>query len=330
MSQASTASAKIRKSLDGLRIEATGPADLTGALLGMLPDAEPGPVDLRIRITEGPVVDEPPRSDEPAFVHYGLRCYAKRESYTLCGAGAEVRVDRSGTWLEGRLTPSVSSTDRAAFSRVTLLIALTLALRAWGRYHLHGGAVLLPDGRLALCLGNAGSGKSTVTARLVEDGCAYLGDDALLVRRSTAGPKVAPLPRPFHLHPTALEHLPQLREHALGPYQPGAPKLEVDVRGPFGDREVAEGGLPLLLLFPRVEGVSQTLYEPLAPADALAGLIESSALVAAPELLGTEDQLALLGEMAAAGPALRLRLGPDALAPGRLLSDLQEMGVRRE
>lgn len=45
---------------------------------------------------------------------------------------------------------------------------------------LHAGGVLLPSGRLVLISGEAESGKSTLIAALIQQGCGYLGDEVIL------------------------------------------------------------------------------------------------------------------------------------------------------
>ena len=72
--------------------------------------------------------------------------------------------------------------DRAGFFRQLVDILNEYAARGNSSVALHAGAVRTPDGRIVLLAGEADTGKSTLTAALVQAGCDYLGDDVIGIR----------------------------------------------------------------------------------------------------------------------------------------------------
>ena len=71
---------------------------------------------------------------------------------------------------------------------------------------LHAGAVRTPTGRLVVISGDSASGKSTLVGALVQQGCAYLGDEMIGVRSNPN--ETLPYPKPLELgHPTEVTRL---------------------------------------------------------------------------------------------------------------------------
>ncbi len=85
---------------------------------------------------------------------------------------------------------------------------------------LHAGAVRTPTGRLVVISGDSASGKSTLVGALVQQGCAYLGDEMIGVRSNPN--ETLPYPKPLELDEESCRVLgvqaespPHLRTHEL-------------------------------------------------------------------------------------------------------------------
>jgi hypothetical protein len=84
-------------------------------------------------------------------------------------------------------------------------------------------------------------------------------------------------------------------------------------------------GPPAVVLHPRVEPEEKTALSPLAPAEALGNLIASSAGIVIDGAARREEQMALLGKIAAGARHFELRMGRDLLVdPGRLAEAVDE------
>jgi hypothetical protein len=200
---------------------------------------------------------------------------------------------------------------------VLVLMALVLALRHRGLYHLHAAALARPDGRAVLVAGGAGAGKSTLSLVLLDRGpLSYLGDDACFLRAGVGGPEVLAFPRTFHVPERTAAAFPRLRPLLGERGAPSMPKLSLDPRRAFPGRERTHAGAPALVLLPQVTGAPTTEVEPVPAAVALGALIESSALLLVDGLPGRDENLALLRAAVEGAQCLSLRLGTDLLAPG--------------
>src|SRR5262249_39557977 len=92
-----------------------------------------------------------------------------------------------------------------------LQLALAVALRREGLFHLHAAALIHPSGASVLVAGGSGAGKPTTTLAMLEAGAAYLGDEFLFLRAAPAGAvEVRAFPREFHLGPRTLAAFPRL------------------------------------------------------------------------------------------------------------------------
>lgn len=183
-------------------------------------------------------------------------------------------------------------------------LAAALLLGRLGRALAHSAAVVGPDGRAWLLVGDSHAGKTTTSANLLQAGWRYVSDDQVVLYRAEGGLRVEGWPRPFHLDEG---------------WEAGAP---LHRRGTTDPRERWPGRwlrtAPLGgLLFPRVEAGRPTAREPVAPADALGRLLRQSPWLLA-DRGAAADVLRLLQD-AASLPAYALRLGLDTYAdPGRL------------
>ena len=85
---------------------------------------------------------------------------------------------------------------------------------------LHAGAVRTPTGRLVVISGDSASGKSTLVGALVQQGCAYFGDEMIGLRSNPN--ETLPYPKPLELDEESCRVLgvqaespPHLRTHEL-------------------------------------------------------------------------------------------------------------------
>jgi hypothetical protein len=84
-------------------------------------------------------------------------------------------------------------------------LALPLVLAALGHQVLHGSAVSMPAGVVALCA-TSGAGKSTLAYGFTRRGLLPVADDAVALDASTGAPVVVPLPFALRLRPRSREH----------------------------------------------------------------------------------------------------------------------------
>ena len=201
------------------------------------------------------------------------------------------------------------------FVHTTLFVALAIALRLHGLFHVHGGAVVRGDGARVLVLGDSGSGKSTVTLALVAHDpsgrARHLGDDALFVTASGERAELVAFPRPFHLGPATLAAFPSLLRAGEARDANGKRDVPLDaVPGAFARRMDA----PHVVLFPRVTRDAETRVVAISMADAFGHALRSTALVAVDGMPRVADHLGAMRALLAGARAFELPLGADWLA----------------
>lgn len=284
--------------------------EAAGELLAGLPEAPSGAAPhLRIVLRAAPPQPRPPT---PRLFHHGIvECHADREDLLVWDGASRARVVAGGGLLEADVADA-SLADGYLFAHVFLLVALILALRWRGLFHLHAGALVAPDGRGILVAGDAGAGKSTLTVALLEAGCDYLGDDAVFVASGAAGGGVLALHRPFHLAPATAAAFPRLAPLLSERLRTGD-KRGLDPRRAWPGRERDAMADPELILLPRVAGAEKTRIEPVSAGDGLGALIESSTLVVVDGLPSRSDHLAVLARIADGARTLRVESGSDLL-----------------
>ena len=178
-----------------------------------------------------------------------------------------------------------------------LLLATAYLLGRLGRALVHGAALIAPDGRAWLLVGDTHAGKTTTCATLVDAGWHYCADDHAILQPSAAGLVVEGWPRVFHLDAGWDAGTPA-----------GGPRRDVDAfaRWPGRWRLAAPlGGV----LCPRVDADAATTLAPLDAPARLAAIVRQSPWLAA-DPTAAPALLALL-QRAAARPGAALRLGPD-------------------
>ncbi len=203
-------------------------------------------------------------------------------------------------------------------SRAALEIALALVLRWRGRFHLHAGAIVLPEGESILLVGGSGAGKTTATLALVEAGSLFLGDDALVLANTDDGPRIWSFPRLFHVGPETLDAFPRLRLLSRETHGYGD-KRAIDPTLAFPSRATASCGAPTRILHPRIEQAENTMLTPLSKAEGLGNLIAQSASLLIEGGPNKDEHLSLLSRIANDAEHIDLRLGRDLLHDPALL-----------
>ncbi len=308
----------------GLTVETSSdfPADPGALLLAALPPA-PSPAaagslpDLAIRIAPASPAELTQRLPGPdAFVYGASRLRIAGDTVELAWPGTRFTI--AGPRVEGLVDRRAMEQPEGAdlVAHGPLLMALAVALRSLGCYHLHAAALVLPRGPTLLVPALSGAGKSTLATALVLAGAGFLGDDTLFVRRDGPSVRLLALPRDFHLTGRTAEALgltDRLDPALLTP----AGKGRFDAFARFGDRFRAEAPAPDFILLPRISGEPATRLLPAMPSAALGALLESSALVATRGLPGGAAHLPVLASMANGATALHAELGLDLLADPR-------------
>jgi hypothetical protein len=243
-------------------------------------DAEALLADFAPRVAEEASYDPP----TPVYVIEAGRRPSGARRFALSRDGAQLIVGDDPSRVVDHLVRTVSRLALADPPRDYLLV--------------HAAVAATPAGNGVLLTGESGSGKTTIVAALVQEGYAYLSDEAAVIDPESL--LVRPWARPLAFKPTAQAierfraalgeaagrsaHIPvhRLRKGAVG--GPAAVRLIVDYR---------------------YEGGSPTVVDSLSRAGAVA-LLGS----AAPALREHGDSgLQLLARIVAGASAFRLRTG---------------------
>lgn len=168
--------------------------------------------------------------------------------------------------------------------------------------HLHAAA-LARGGAAALVLGKRRTGKSTLSAHLLQSGWCYLSDEMVAI--DSDSPQISTYPKPVALRSGTLDLLPTLADHGLPIRQHGAGRL---VRASALGRVSADDhpvGL-IVLLQPGPGSVDSLELSIAHPIDALVEVMRDHVMDA--ERAGLGGVLSL-GRLLAAATAIRLRSG---------------------
>ena len=269
-----------------------------------------------------PTAAADPRDEgwEPSFFHGIVQAHRRGDAFLLWDRASRVTV-RAGL-VEGEIAPADREIEPGSAGAM-LEIALALALRSAGLFHMHAAALALPSGQSALIVGGSGAGKTSTTLALLEAGARYLGDDALFLRRDDSGLTAAAFPRLFHLGPATLSAFPRLSSLA-GPPAGRRDKRPLDPRVAWPDRRLGALALDpgrVIAIFPSITDAPRTEIGPMPRADAFGLLLSSSAALVIEGLGGRAENVDLLRALLAASRVFELRLGRDALAdPARAVA----------
>lgn len=307
--------------LHGVTIAWSGeaPFDPIATVLAMVEPFASSPVTepaLRLVLCPaGPESAADPRVEgwEPSFFHGIVQAYRSEAGFLLWDRASRVHLPKG----DGPITVAIAEREVEPGSAAAMIeVAIPLALRRFGLFHIHAAALALASGESALIAGGSGAGKTTTTISLIEAGARYLGDDAHFLSADGALVRVSVFPRAFHLAPMTIAAFPRLAPFA------GAPsgrrdKRPLDARRAFPDRHL--GSITLspgrtLALFPSVVDAPVTEISPIPRADAFGLLLSSSAALVIEGLAGRDENLRAIQAVLAAARCFELRLGRDALA----------------
>jgi len=285
---------------------------LTGAAEAWTPltadPAPPGPARLRLVPGRARPFDlpagEPPlqvlRVDgwvDPAAARVRL---ASRDG-ALWGSVDLARLRAAVALRPGPLPPQAGYDLSAALS-----IAAALLLGRLGRALLHAAAVVAPDGRAWLLVGDSHAGKTSTCVNLIRAGWDWLADDQVVARADaeSGGVVVEGWPRRFTLD-DGFE-----TGASLGRRTPTDP-------GRFGPGRLRRAAPLGGVLLPRVRAGEPTRLHPAHPADALGALIRQSPWLLA-DAQAAPGVLALLSRMSQTC-VCHMVLGTDTYADPALL-----------
>jgi hypothetical protein len=169
---------------------------------------------------------------------------------------------------------------------------------------LHASAAAC-DGRAVICAGRAGSGKSTLVARLAQGGFGYLTDE---ITALTPAHSIEPYPKPISLEPASLPLLGLTPPAGPEPIDPNA-SWQIPP-GRLG--AVADPATATAVVFPDVVRGERAALVPLSRAEAVERLAESSF----PLQAGPAETLPRIRALGDQVPCFRLRFHDldDALA----------------
>lgn len=280
-----------------------------------------GRIEIVLRRAEEPFASDPAAEGfRPSFFHGVVQAYREPAgappTFLLWDRQSRFLVPRGAARIEALL-----AAEELVFgsARASLEIALSLALRDLGLFHLHAAALVRPaQGDAVLVVGGAGAGKTTTTITLASAGYGFLGDDALLVEDGPAGPRLCAFPRPFHLGPATLAAFPRLAALA-GPAKAHGDKRDLDPRGAFPGKSRPTAAAPRLVLHPRIEPDQPTTLTPLVKAEALGNLVASSGGLVIDDVPRKTEHLALLARITNGARHFELRMGRDLLADPAIL-----------
>jgi len=286
-----------------------------GAVCAHGPDRPDAGARIELVLAESGFIDAP--TGRPSFFHGRVRVFADEDaSLTIDDGTARVLVAPGGSIVRARLSRAALAPG-SIFARTTMNIALVLALRWRAYFHIHAGLCELPDGRAVMLVGPSGAGKSTTTALLGEAGLRMCCDDACLLTRKGDIVFATPLARAFHLAAALLPRLPGLAAHGWNEIAPG--RLEARTPPP---PSLPQSVAQIVVVSP--ERLARTRVARISPADGVAGLLESSALVAAEGLPHARAHLEVLGLLASQARIVALTPGPDFFdRPRAIWDDMQ-------
>ncbi len=271
------------------------------------------------------------KSATPPFIPSGLQsfainhgdCHTDGRQYFLAVDGSLIHICDP---QERRVEVSFGETAQArhpvalvnAFS-----YALQAALRRVGVFDVHAaGAVEPVSGAGALIVGAFGSGKTTLTLRLIEAGWRYLSDDMVVLRETATTLEAGGLRRLFAVAATSIMGSSSTRlSAALGPpvaSDPTKRRLEPEIVFPDS---WANSCRPRALFFPRMVDVARSTVEKMTPGAAMLQLMRHCPW-ATYDTYTAPDYLRVLARLANQCRAYDLLAGRDLLLDPKRASDL--------
>lgn len=260
-----------------------------------------------------------------AIFHGKTTCFVDGDTLVLWDGASTLRIAPDGRRIEASVHAS-SLANAFHFSSVGVMMALLLALRRHGLYHLHAAAATWPDGETWVIPGESGSGKSTLALAAFASGARFLSDDALLLRRHERGVELVGWARHVRMTSRTSDAYPELRP-LLTPCPAGsAREVEVDPRAAFPGQGLASALPPFTLLFPSIADGEQSRVVPLDRAEAFGRALHACAWVASEHLPGSAEQLELLARLVDGAQTFALHAGSRVLShPHAAIAELRAL-----
>lgn len=226
--------------------------------------------------------------------------------------------------VEVPISPSGAVPEHAAG---VVHVALLWALRARALFELHAAAIAPPGAsRPIVIVGDAGSGKTTLTLAFLEAGARYLGDDRVLLRCDAGSrTEVLSYPRTFNVAPATARAFPRLSSRDLEADAADEAPQAVDPAVAYASSFHTEAASPTMLVFPRVVDEANTSMRAMAQSDAFDRLVEASGVLTLEGLPYRDENLACLKDLSSV-PAFELLSGQDLLVdPARVVRELEPL-----
>lgn len=259
----------------------------------------PREAEIEIKFFGDETGPEIPAGLEPFDIAEGGRCYTEANGYYLRFGNSLLRLRQDFQVRVDVWFTQVPSDVDAELARVTSF-AVCAALRRFGLFEVHSGAVVEPEtGAGVLIVGPSESGKSTLTFQLASAGWAHLSDDEVLLSLNKNEVEARGFRSFFAMREVACAGFRHIFEPA---------SVLASERVP----EVA----PRWLLFTAISGEKQTRLIELTQAETMTRLIRACPWATYDTAVAGAN-LALLSRLARQVKAYDLAAGTDLLAPGR-------------
>lgn len=258
--------------------------------------------DGRERIVYEPLLGQTVMIDDRLYMNYGER------GRLLCDP-QRGRVDVS--ILESE------SDDEWLVTHPMFLPGFHELLKRRGLYSLHASALSV-DGNGVLFPGTSGSGKSTMSIGLMQQGFDFLGDDTVFLAQGDIGLEVLAFPDVIDYTDRTAELFPELSRGESTPRNPLTHKRQVRAEDVFNVGFTPKCR-PCLLVFPRVSGNSRSVIRPMDKDDALE---EQAPNVLLTEASSSQKHLDVLAELVNSTETYRLETGTDFTYLADLLRDM--------
>ena len=221
--------------------------------------------------------------------------------------------DRNQSWLTIDSAGAIDGVLAVVHDRAppqVLLAALLIALRINGVHSLHAAALCV-DGRALVLVGDSGAGKSTTATALASAGCAYLGDDGVLLREQSGDVELLAYGPTFRLTDHVLRSFSSLKPF-LSKLTTDT-KWQLDASAAFPGRYLTRWLGPTTLLFLGRSAHRKSTLSSLTLAEATGLLIAQSNGLSLDCHPDPRRHLALLALLARRAHVARLELGTEWL-----------------
>ncbi|MCP4654656.1 MAG: hypothetical protein GY856_04460 [bacterium] len=287
------------------------------------PPAKKPPLRLAARLTVE--VPEVPPAAREAFRTDGFRGLRLGDDFYLSDGTSLLRLQVAAGRGSAYLAPAFF--DKSPVHRQNFWVfGVVKLLRSMGLFYLHAGALDNPhlssttERRGLLIVGASGSGKSTLTIGLIRQGWRYLTDDAVLLRRTSAGVEALAFRKHFAIDAReagSYGDLPLAEEMAGGS---GLRKRRVRIDEAAPGQHVPSCR-PAALVFPRLVPEARSTLCRLDRLGAVRNLLAQSGIQAF-DRATMPQQLELLAELAKQAVSYELLAGTDLHRHPEKLVDL--------